>query len=424
MALFRASKSLPYLTMKRLRYLFCFFLLLSLGSFAQKITTLSPAVEQQSQPDVALNKVELTADYTILYFTFEYFQQPFTLKDLLSGRQNGSQVIEVDPNCRLYDPKNIDRKFRFVKAVGIPVAPQQRKVAPGDIVKFSVYFERLDPGIEVFDMFEGKDFGDKKFWNYYGVHIRNPKRPVQKPKPEPKKEEPPVVTEAPKVEPTLPPVEQKVEPVLPVPVLVTLRGTVIDAKTKKPIPAKISYIVPSEDNGLDSMQLSASSGKFKLTLDAGNKYAYIVVAQGYFPASGAFDLTQTKGGQEVSSEIVLNPVAVGEAITLNNIYFDTGKFELLPASSAELDRLTQLMRDNSTMEIRVEGHTDNLGDFDKNVELSQNRANAVKKYLIGKGIDSARIESKGLGSTRPVSKGASESERRRNRRVEFVVIKM
>lgn len=424
MALFRASKSLPYLTMKRLRYLFFFFLLLSLDSFAQKITTLSPVVEQQSQSDVALNKVELTADYTILHFTFEFPRRRLSLEELLLGQRGGGQTIEIDPNCRLYEPGNAGRRYRFIKTEGIPVAPQQRTVNPGDIVKFAVYFERLEPGIEVFDMYEGKDFGDKRFWNYYGVHIRNPKRPVQKPKPEPKKEEPPVVTEVPKVEPTLPPVEQKVESVPPVPALVTLRGTVIDAKTKKPIPAKISYIVPSEDNGLDSMQLSASSGKFKLTLDAGNKYAYVVAAQGYFPASGAFDLTQTKGGQEVSSEIVLNPVAVGEAITLNNIYFDTGKYELLSASSAELDRLTQLMRDNSNMEIRVEGHTDNLGDFDKNVELSQNRANAVKKYLVGKGIDSARIESKGLGSTRPVSKGTSESERRRNRRVEFVVIKM
>lgn len=408
--------------MKRLRYLLGVFTLISLGTYAQKITTLSPQVEQQSQPDVTLNKVELTADYTILHFTFEFSSRRQSLEELIFGQRNNGQFIEVDPNCRLYESGNSGRKYRFVKAVGIPVAPQQLTVRPGDIVKFSVYFERLEPGIEEFDMFEGRDMGTKRFWNYYGVHIRNPKRPVQKPKPEPKKEEPPVVTEAPKVEPAVPPVGQKTEPVAPA--LITLRGTVTDAKTQKPISAKITYIIPSENNGLDSMQLTATSGKFKLALDAGNKYAYVASAKGYFPVSGAFDLTQAKGGQEVNTEIVLNSVAVGEAITLNNIYFDTGKFDLLSASSAELDRLTELMRDNPNMEIRVEGHTDNLGDFDKNVELSQNRANAVKKYLIGKGIDSVRIEAKGLGSTRPVTKGTSETERRRNRRVEFVVIKM
>ena len=413
-------KRIFVITMKPLRYSLFLTLWICIEAFSQKITTLSPYIEEQSQPDVALTKVELTDDYTILHFRFEFGQRP-SLRDFFGERQGNldRNTIEVDPKCRLYEPKNTAKRFRFIKAVGIPVAPETRTVYPGDVVKFSVYFERLDPGIEVFDMFEGKDYGRKQFWNYFGVHIRNPRRVPPKPNPEPKKEEPPVVATTPT---PVPPIESK--PELPVAKIVTLRGMVIDAKTKKPIAAKISYVVPSEDNGLDSMQLSASSGKFKISLDAGNKYAYVAVSKGYFPASGAFDLTKAKAGEEVTNEIVLNPVAVGESITLNNIYFDTGQYDLLPASSAELDRLVQLMRENTNMEIRVEGHTDNLGDFDKNVELSQSRANAVKKYLISKGVASERIESKGLGSTRPVSKGTSDAERRRNRRVEFTVKKL
>ncbi|MEZ4902463.1 MAG: OmpA family protein [Spirosomataceae bacterium] len=407
--------------MKRLQYFLGVLLLLfSAGVFAQKITTLSPYIEEQSQPDVNITKVELTSDYTIISFVFENARNTRGLEDLFfGGKIRNNQTIEVDPNCRLYEPRNASRKFRFIKAEGIPVAPQTREVYPGDIVKFKVYFERLPAGIEVFDMYEGKDVGRKKFWNYYGVHIRNPK-PSTKPKPpvEPKKQEPPVVAETPT------PTEQKVEPVLPVSKLATVRGSVIDAKTKKPISAKLNYVVPNEGNGLDSMQLTATSGKFKLNLEVGNQYAYIATAPGYFPASGAFDLAQLKAGQETNEEIVLNPVAVGEAIALKNIYFDTGKYNLLSASFAELDRLAALMRENAQLEIQVEGHTDNLGDFDKNVELSLNRANAVKKYLIEKGIDSSRIEAKGLGPTRPITKGNSESERQRNRRVEFIVMKM
>jgi OOP family OmpA-OmpF porin len=425
MALFRArlSTRLSHLTMKRLYYLLGLLLLLSGGAFAQKITTLSPYVEQQSQPYVNITKVELTKDFTILYFTLDYSSNPRSLEDMILGRRSSNEEIEIDPNCRLYEPGNAGRKFRFVKAEGIPVAPQKREIRPGDMVKFVVYFERLEPGIEVFDMFEGRDQGTKRYWNYFSVHVRNPKRPLPKkqPVPEPKNQEPPVIAEKPKD--ILPPVEPKKETV-PAPQLVTLRGTVVDAKTQKPISARISYVVPSEGNGLDSMQLSASSGRFRLNLDAGNKYAYVATAKGYFPSSGAFDLTQAKGGQEIDNQIVLNPVAVGEAITLNNIYFDISKFDLLSSSFAEMDRLTQLMRENPTMEIRVEGHTDNLGDFDKNMELSQNRANAVKQYLVSKGIDAGRIEAKGFGPTRPVTKGTSESERRRNRRVELVVVKM
>ena len=84
----------------------------------------------------------------------------------------------------------------------------------------------------------------------------------------------------------------------------------------------------------------------------------------------------------------------------------------------------KLLQDSPKAEIRIEGYTDSVGDFDENVKLSLDRANAVKKYLVSKGIDSAKIEAKGLGPTRPVSKGTTDAERQKNRRVEFVILKM
>ena len=412
--------------MKKLRYILISYIMYHTFlqvAFAQKITTLAPQVDRQSQSHIIITKVELTSDFTIIYY--KYQDQANPLERFLNGRPDGPETIRIDPKSQLYSIRNIDKKYKFIKAIGIPVSPKYLEVEQGDMIKFSVYYERLDPGVEIFDVFEGKD--DSKnplfhYWNFYGIRIRNPKNQKKIVPTDIKTESkkiPPVAVQPPK------PVEVKPEVVTSsVPAFSTLKGTILDAKTKQPISAKLSYSVPNDDNGVDSLQLSASAGKFKLILSPNQKYGYAASAKGYFPSSGEFDLTKTNAGQETITEILLSPVAVGEAVTLNNIYFQISKFDLLPTSYPQLDQLVKLLQDSPKAEIRIEGYTDSVGDFDENVKLSLDRANAVKKYLVSKGIDSAKIEAKGLGPTRPVSKGTTDAERQKNRRVEFVILKM
>jgi len=102
-----------------------------------------------------------------------------------------------------------------------------------------------------------------------------------------------------------------------------------------------------------------------------------------------------------------------------SIYFELTKANLLPQSNAELDEVVQWMRQNPNVSIRLEGHTDKIGDADKNLQLSRERVNAVREYLMVKGISGMRIEVKGYGDTRLVCPSPCE----RNRRVEMVITK-
>jgi outer membrane protein OmpA-like peptidoglycan-associated protein len=117
-------------------------------------------------------------------------------------------------------------------------------------------------------------------------------------------------------------------------------------------------------------------------------------------------------------------VAIGTTIVLKNLRFVQSKAELLPESDAELNHLWDFMRQYPTAEIELQGHTDNLGDFDLNLALSRQRVEAVKAFLISKGIAAQRISGRGFGSTRPIANNNREETRQLNRRVELVIKKL
>ncbi len=112
---------------------------------------------------------------------------------------------------------------------------------------------------------------------------------------------------------------------------------------------------------------------------------------------------------------------VGTRFTLNNILFETNKYDLLPASYQELEKLITQMKEHEDVNIEITGHTDNVGSRVLNKELSEKRAEAVLKHLTKNGINKSRLVAKGYGSDIPVASNDSDFGRKQNRRVEITI---
>ncbi len=140
------------------------------------------------------------------------------------------------------------------------------------------------------------------------------------------------------------------------------------------------------------------------------------------------------GGMEDGKEITagLNPldpsddvpiIKVGERIILEGVNFQTGKTTLLPSAKIILDQVAMSLLANQTAEVAIHGHTDNVGGAKSNMKLSVGRAEAVKDYIVSKGVTASRITTKGFGFTKPIGDNSKPEGRAKNRRIEFVRVK-
>lgn len=114
--------------------------------------------------------------------------------------------------------------------------------------------------------------------------------------------------------------------------------------------------------------------------------------------------------------------SVNSSFILKNIYFEYDKAVLLPESNKSLNELLEQMNAQPTLKIKIKGHTSTEGDSAYNLKLSQNRAKAVRAYLVKNGVEAPRIQYQGYGETVPIGPNDSEDNRAINRRVEFEIL--
>ena len=123
--------------------------------------------------------------------------------------------------------------------------------------------------------------------------------------------------------------------------------------------------------------------------------------------------------QEVTASAMLSALQQAGHVALY-LNFDTGKATIRTESTGTVTQIVQLLRSNPALKIGIEGHTDNVGDSQSNMKLSELRARAVVAALTAAGIEPARLSAAGFGATHPIADNDSEAGRAKNRRVELV----
>ena len=134
-------------------------------------------------------------------------------------------------------------------------------------------------------------------------------------------------------------------------------------------------------------------------------------------------LARTQKTENTRKYLKDSDLVVGKKISFYNIFFVQSEAIILKKSGPALQELTSVMQENPTLEILIAGHTDNVGDAEKNMELSKQRAKAIKKYLVAEGINQKRIQTQGFGPYVPLTNNSTERLREKNRRVEIRILK-
>ncbi len=203
----------------------------------------------------------------------------------------------------------------------------------------------------------------------------------------------------------------------------TIRGRIFNRKTHELLPqTTVRYGTTSGPQNT----LSSPDGFFTLKI----------------PKGVAFDLTPEKAAFAGETEQVLfrrdyyffqdyylvdlwlDPLEVNDKIDLRPIFFQQSKAIILESSFQELERLANILQENPILEIRIEGHTDNVGKAEDLLRLSEERANAIRDFLVTKGISAGRVQTIGYGPKSPINDNASDERRAENRRVEIRITKI
>ncbi|MBN2522347.1 MAG: OmpA family protein [Bacteroidales bacterium] len=181
------------------------------------------------------------------------------------------------------------------------------------------------------------------------------------------------------------------------PLKFTITGIVKNENTDDPIEG--ANIKSISSDGITLETETDTEGTFKFMLKPGTDYVFLAEKKGFLKGKERETTKNRESSTDFSTTIYLPPI--DEVIRIDNIFFDFASDVLRPESTVSLDKLVETLNDNPNITIELGSHTDNRGNNDFNLDLSNRRAQSVVNYLISKGIRQDRLISKGYGETQP-----------------------
>jgi outer membrane protein OmpA-like peptidoglycan-associated protein len=158
-----------------------------------------------------------------------------------------------------------------------------------------------------------------------------------------------------------------------------------------------------------------------VTVEIGKAYKFAANALGYTFFSRGFKPDTADVFKDRLKKVPLAILKKDAVVQLQDITFETGKADLKPESNEELDRLVSLLEGNQTIKVEISAHTDDVGNDDSNMKLSEKRAKTVVDYLVSKNIKADRMIAKGYGETQPLVPNDTDENKAKNRRVQFKI---
>ena len=204
---------------------------------------------------------------------------------------------------------------------------------------------------------------------------------------------------------------------------VVVKGKLIDYKTED----KLEEVTVYAGADFPGMKVPITKdGEFALQVPKGVNYKIKAQKPGYYDLEESlYYKTNFVYVKDRKINLEMKPMSKGDKIKIKPIYFVKSKPTILESSHAALDELATFLKTNRLLNIEIQGHTDNQGDEVLLQQLSEDRAEAIKNYLVyEKRIHPLRVEAKGFGSKYPTNKNKTEVERKKNRRVEIVISKV